>query len=138
MGDKSTLVPITYLEVGLLRAKSVVRVKRADGSSGTGFITANNTLVTNNHVLPDAEAARTSIVQFNYQQTVAGLNAAIEEAGLLPDEFFRTSVGDDWSAVRIKEDRTAAFGMLEMTKTTPYRRSCQYHQHPGGRPKQIS
>jgi hypothetical protein len=138
MGDKSTLVPITYLEVGLLRAKSVVRVKRADGSSGTGFITANNTLVTNNHVLPDAESARTAIVQFNYQQTVAGLNAQIEEARLLPDAFFRTSVKDDWSAVRV-EDRIAKWGSLEMTKATVKPGDhVNIIQHPGGGPKQIS
>lgn len=138
MGEKSTLVPITYLEVGLLRARSVVRVKRADGSSGTGFITANNTLITNNHVLPDVETARNSIVQFNYQQTVAGLNAQIEEARLLPDAFFRTSVKDDWSAVRV-EDGIAKWGSLEMAKTAVKPGDhVNIIQHPGGGPKQIS
>ena len=116
MGEKSTLVPITYLEVGLVRARSVVRVKRQDGSSGTGFITDDNTLITNNHVLPNAEAARSSVIQFNYQQTAGGLNAPIEEARLLPEAFFRTAAQDDWSAVRIDGDISSKWGMLPMAR----------------------
>jgi hypothetical protein len=141
MGKQSTLVPITYLEVGLVRAKSVVRVKRADGSSGTGFIVGDNMLITNNHVLPDAAAAGNSVVQFNYQQTVGGLNAPIEEAKLLPDVFFRTSAvtADDWSAVRVQGDCAARWGALELTKATVnVGDHVNIIQHPGGGPKQIS
>src|SRR5262249_14101496 len=51
IGARSTLVPITYLEIGLIRSRAVVRIKRQDGSSGSGFVTGNNLLITNNHVL---------------------------------------------------------------------------------------
>jgi V8-like Glu-specific endopeptidase len=139
MGQKSTLVPITYLEIGLVRARSVVRVKRQDGSSGTGFITDGNTLITNNHVLPNAEAARSSVIQFNYQQTAGGLNASIEEARLLPDGFFRTAAQDDWSAVRIDGDISSKWGMLPMARAEiKVGDHVNIIQHPGGGPKQIS
>lgn len=138
LGDKSTLVPISYLELGLVRAKSVVRIKRADGSSGTGFMTAGAILITNNHVLPDAASAATSVAQFNYQRTVAGLDAPLEEFGLDPDAFFRTSKDDDWSAVRIKGD-ASKWGELELK---PVAVKVGDHvniiQHPGGAQKQIS
>ena len=138
MGPKSTLVPITYLEVGLLRARSVVRVKRADGSSGSGFIIDDNTLITNNHVLPNAAAASSSIIQFNYQQTSGGLNAPVEEARLLPDTF-RTSTADDWSAVKVEGEAPSRWGILTLTRSSVKAGDhVNIIQHPGGGPKQIS
>ena len=57
MARVSTLRPIWFLEKGLSKARSVCRVVLADGSRGTGFLTKNNLLITNHHVIPD-EAAR--------------------------------------------------------------------------------
>lgn len=139
MGAKSTLVPITYLEVGLQRSRAVVRIKRQDGSSGTGFVTANNILITNNHVLPNAKLAKTSVVQFNYQQTAEGLDAPLEEARLAPDAFFRTSAADDWSAVKIDGDAPARWGKLPLKAAqVQVGDHVNIVQHPGGGPKQIS
>jgi hypothetical protein len=138
MGAESTLVPITYLEMGLARARSVVRVKRDDGSSGTGFITAGGVLITNNHVLPDAAAAGASVVQFNYQQTVAGLDAPLEEARLRPDTF-RTSITDDWSAVTVDGDAPSRWGMLPLSPVAVKPGDhVNIIQHAGGGQKQIS
>jgi V8-like Glu-specific endopeptidase len=139
MGARSTLVPITYLEIGLLRSRSVARVKRADGSSGTGFVTTGNKLITNNHVLPSAEVARSSILQFNYQQMADGSNAALDEMRLLPDSFFRTSDHDDWTAVAIEGDAPSRWGSLKLTQM-PVQVGDHVNiiQHPGGGPKQIS
>lgn len=137
LGDKSTLVPISYLELGLLRARSVVRIKRADGSSGSGFVIAGGTIITNHHVLPDAVTAAASVAQFNYQRTIAGLDAPLEEFAL-ESEGFLTSKEDDWSAARIKGD-ASKWGELEMK---PIAAKVGEHvniiQHPGGAQKQIS
>jgi V8-like Glu-specific endopeptidase len=139
IGAKSTLVPITYLELGLARARSVVRVRLQDGSAGSGFVTADNILITNHHVLPSAEAAQSSVIEFNYQQTVAGLDAPKEEARLLPDAFFRTKKEDDWSAVKIDGDPSAKWGALAMDKAKiKVGDPVNIIQHPGGGPKQIS
>lgn len=137
LGDKSTLVPISYLELGVQRAKSVVRIKLADGSSGTGFVVAGGIVITNHHVLPDAASAGSAVAQFNYQRTVAGLDAPLEEFSLDPQGFM-TSEADDWSAVRLKGD-ASKWGELEMK---PIAVKVGDHvniiQHPGGAQKQIS
>nr|WP_298101445.1 trypsin-like peptidase domain-containing protein [uncultured Shinella sp.] len=137
LGDRNTLVSISYLELGLVRARSVVRIKRADGSSGTGFVTAGGIVITNNHVLPDAASASGSVIQFNYQRTIAGLDAQMEEFGLEADGF-RTSQADDWSAARIKGD-ASKWGTIDMN---PIDAKVGDHvniiQHPGGAQKQIS
>jgi V8-like Glu-specific endopeptidase len=139
MGERSTLVPITYLEMGLVRARSVVRVKRKDESSGSGFVTDDSLLITNNHVLPSAEMAASAVVQFNYQQTAAGLDGSIEEANLSPHRFFKTSSEDDWTAVKIDGDASSRWGAIAMR---PVQVAVGDHvniiQHPGGGPKQIS
>ncbi|MBA1140280.1 trypsin-like peptidase domain-containing protein [Mesorhizobium neociceri] len=138
LGDKSTLVPISYLELGVIRAKSVVRIKRADGSSGTGFMTAGGILITNNHVLPDDPSLKDAVVQFNYQRTVAGLDAQFEEFGIDTAVPLRTSKENDWSAVCIKGD-ASKWGELDMK---PMAVKVGDHvniiQHPGGAQKQIS
>lgn len=138
LGDKSTLVPISYLELGVIRAKSVVRIKRADGSSGTGFMTAGGILITNNHVLPDDASMVGAVVQFNYQRTVAGLDAPFEEFSIDPAVPLRTSKDNDWSAVRIKGD-ASKWGELDMKPmTVKVGDHVNIIQHPGGAQKQIS
>ncbi|MER9405681.1 serine protease [Mesorhizobium caraganae] len=138
LGDKSTLVPISYLELGVIRAKSVVRIKRADGSSGTGFMTAGGILITNNHVLPDDASMVGAVVQFNYQRTVAGLDAPFEEFSIDTAVPLRTSKDNDWSAVRIKGD-ASKWGELDMKPmTVKVGDRVNIIQHPGGAQKQIS
>ncbi len=138
MGASSTLVPITFLEIGLLRARSVVRVKRQDDSSGTGFITDASLLITNHHVLPDAASAASSIIQFNYQQTADGSDAKFEEARLV-SETFRTSKTDDWSAVKVEGGVPLKWGSLDLKKVSVKAGDhVNIIQHPGGGQKQIS
>jgi Trypsin-like peptidase domain/Effector-associated domain 1 len=139
IGTESTLVPISYLELGLLKARSVAKVRLADGGAGTGFLTADGVLITNNHVLSDEATARGATAIFNYQQTVTGTSAEADERALLPDEFFETSASDDWSAVRVAENPNDHWGSLAMT---PARIGVgdrvNIIQHPNGLPKQIS
>jgi S1-C subfamily serine protease len=139
IGAQTTLVPISYLEVGLTKARSVAKVRRPDGSAGSGFLTAGGLLITNNHVLPDASTARSATVMFNYQQTAAGLSAEVDERGLLPDEFFKTSVADDWSAVRVDGEPNERWGALALSPAhVETGDRVNIIQHPNGLPKQIS
>ena len=139
IGRQSTLVPISYLEIGLLRSRSVARVRLSDGSAGSGFLVDDGLLVTNNHVLPDPETARAARAMFNYQQTATGLSAEVDERELLPDEMFRTSKADDWSIVRVAGDPNAAWGALELgPANVAVGDRVNIIQHPNGLPKQIS
>jgi V8-like Glu-specific endopeptidase len=139
IGAVSTLVAITYLEKGLVRAKSVARVRRADGSSGTGFLTDGNVLITNNHVLPDIATSGEAIAQFNYQHTVEGLSAPMEEYRFLPRKLFKTSIADDWTAVRVEGSPAKKWGTLKLEPAKPkVGDHVNIIQHAGGGPKQIS
>ena len=138
MGARSTLVPISYLQIGLERARSVVRVRCGDKGSGSGFVTEGGLLITNNHVLRSAQEAAAAVVQFNYQQLPEGADAAYEETGLDSDTF-KTSASDDWSAVKIKGHLPTKWGMVPLKKST-IRPGDHVNiiQHPGGGPKQVS
>lgn len=139
IGDKSTLVSVSSLELGLLRSKSVVRVKRKDGSSGSGFVVSDNILITNNHVIPNREVANESVIQFNYQKTVEGLDGQVEEFKL-DNSYFKTSPEgvDDWTAVKFKgnADKWGKLALRDVqVKVGDF---VNIVQHPGGGQKQIS
>lgn len=139
IGKKSTLVDVSYLQRGVARSRSVLRIVTDSGSSGSGFLTANNLVVTNNHVLKNAEAARSALIQFNYQKTVDGLDAQIETGELDPDDYFKTSVEDDWTIVRIKGNPEEKWGVLELSNIAVEKGDhVNIIQHAGGGPKQIS
>ncbi len=72
IGSESTLVPISYLEIGFAKSRAVAKVQRADGSSGTGFLIPGGILITNNHVLPDLAAASTARAVFNCRRPRPG------------------------------------------------------------------
>lgn len=137
-GTQSTLLPISFLETGLVKAKAVARILTPDGM-GTGFlISADGLFLTNNHVFESAKTAGKSKVQFNYQKTVKGLPAGHEEFDV-DNSLFETSVTDDWSLVRIKGKPAEKYGHLPLkTVTTPKKDSfVNIIQHPGGEFKQI-
>lgn len=142
MGKQSTLLPISWLETGLLRSRSVARVERKDRVVGTGFLLANNLFLTNNHVLPDAQKAREAVIQFNYQQSMTGLDLAFISFELDPDTLFYTSPmeQDDWTIVKVKGEANRDWGYLELQPETIKDNDDHANiiQHPGGGPKQIA
>lgn len=147
IGERSTLLPISFLEKGMLRARAVVRILLpAEGSvapsSGSGFLAENGLIITNHHVLTDADAARRAVVQFNYQQTPDGLDLQPQDARLDVDAGFATSAEDDWSAARIAGDaaaQVAAWGGLPLRAAAVQKQEAiNIIQHPGGGPKQIA
>jgi V8-like Glu-specific endopeptidase len=139
IGAVSTLVPITYLEIGVIRARSVARVRLVDGSSATGFLTKDNVLITAHHVLPDTERASSAIVQFNYQQTAQGLSAPMEEFNVVPDAYFKTDEHNDWTAVRLNGNPNEKWGVLALSKANPRVGDfVNIIQHPDGGLKKIS
>ena len=70
------LADINYLALGLHCARAVGRIviRRSGQLAGyaTGFLAAPGVLVTNEHVFPDAETARDSLLQLNYERTITG------------------------------------------------------------------
>ncbi|MBC8152699.1 MAG: trypsin-like peptidase domain-containing protein [Bacteroidetes bacterium] len=138
MGAKSTLQPISFLEQGLVCARAVMRIVTPAGL-GTGFLIGDNFLITNNHVIGDANTARQSKLQFNFQKTMQGLDAPFEEFTLDPDALFSTNKPLDYAIVKVKGDPVAKFGALTFSATAAKKEDfVNIIQHPAGGPKQIA
>ena len=86
---------IHIVEKLVRHASSVCRIiiKSSYGVSGygTGFLIAPNILITNNHVLPDAEAAALATAQFDYQLDASHNIRPVFSFPLRPDKLFVTS-----------------------------------------------
>ena len=141
-GARSTLLPISFLEVGISRSRAVARVELSGGESGSGFLIAEDLLLTNHHVLSDEAAARGAKVQFNYQKTVRGLDDKPTEYRTDPAAGFATSPmvgGDDWTVVCLPDRPGTRWGTIPLV---PIEISVGDHvniiQHPGGGDKQIA
>lgn len=57
---------INFLDHGLCAARAVCRLLVDGQPIGTGFLVAPGVLLTNHHVIPDADAARGFVAQFDY------------------------------------------------------------------------
>ena len=141
IGKRSTLLPIHFLDVGSQKARSVVRIELPGGESGTGFLTHDNLLITNNHVIPSPAVARQTKVQCNFQRTTTLLDAPIVEYRLAPEVAFATSprTEHDWTAVHVEGNPNANWGALPLAKAEPKKDDwINIIQHPAGGPKQIA
>jgi len=139
MGKASTILPISFLDVGLQRARSVARVQLIKGTLGSGFLTNDNIFVTNHHVIHNEDEARTAIIQFNYQQTAIGLDLEPVDFRLDPDRGFATSSEDDWTLAQVQGDANADWGAIDMRPVDVSETDrVNIVQHPGGGPKQIA
>lgn len=139
MGKQSTLLPISWLEVGMQRARSIAKVKRADHTFGTGFMIKNKLFLTNHHVLPTQDVARTAIIQFNYQQNADGVDYEPINFNLEPDTFFKTSIENDWTIVQVQSDAIADWGVIDLKPVEiKVNDRANIIQHPGGETKQIA
>lgn len=141
MGKQPTFLPISFLEVGLQRARSIARVTRADQGTGTAFLTDDNVLVSNHHVLPTVESARSALVEFNVETTWDRLDLKAVAVELDPDAGFATSPydEDDWTLVRVTGNVNEVWGSIPVTPRLvgPGDR-VNIIQHPDGGPKQIT
>ncbi len=136
-GEQTTLLPISFLEAGLLKARSVARIVTSEGL-GTGFlISDNDLLLTNNHVIDHKPDNGSFKVQFNYQKTLKGLPAEYEEFEI-DNSVFHTSEEDDWTVVKIKGNPSAKYGYIPLRETKVKKDDfINIIQHPGGEHKQI-
>lgn len=66
LGQKSNLVTVDWLEKARRAANAVCRIVSGD-DVGTGFLTQDGYVFTNNHVIRSAEAAKTARLEFNFE-----------------------------------------------------------------------
>lgn len=143
IGNQSNLLRINWLEKALMASKAVCRVVNGD-NLGTGFITKDGYLYTNNHVLPDATAAGNARVEFNYQMNS---NGQIQQRSVyqLDASTYITSPPTQLDFVRIKvidnpADPISRWGFVEIDPSAlPVKgEPATIIQHPKGEDMQIA
>lgn len=90
---KNDLLPISYLQSGIKVSESVCRIVLRDSTgreigTGTGFLVSPEVLITNNHVLPDINAATNAVAEFNYQKDESSNDCPVYRFSLNPLRFF--------------------------------------------------
>jgi endonuclease G len=148
---RSDLFPISYLERGLNVGRSVCRIEIRDRIGrvlgyGTGFLVSPSLILTNNHVLEEAESARYSLAQFNHETDLNLVPRPVRSFRLMPDRFFITDIDLDFSLVAVEPasadgTRLSDFGYLPLITKTGKILVGEYVsiiQHPEGAPKAVA
>ena len=148
---RSDLVPINWLEFGQRAARTVCRlqVRQPNGAiagHATGFLVAPGLLLTNSHVLPDAQMAARSLAEFDYEDDITFGPRPSKLFRLRPEELFFTSRSLDFSFVALApaaSDGTplAAYGYLRLADDPDKLQKGEYVSiihHPSGNTKQAA
>ena len=137
---------VRYLDDGVAAARSIgrINVRSATGAAGfgTGFLVSPRLLLTNHHVLADADTAQHSFVEFNYQDGPGGLPLQTVALRFAPRTFFVADKDLDFALVAVDgaDGQLAAFGYNRLTAaqgTVMIGEPVTIIQHPRGERKQI-
>jgi endonuclease G len=139
------LVGVAYLDRARAASWAVGRIVLRDGQNrtvgyGTGWLCSPRAILTNNHVLENAGAARTAAIEFNYEVKQDGTLSNRVTLNLDPDTLFLTSKPLDYSLVALKGD-ASAFGWLPLIGQVGkvlVGEALSIIQHPSGEPKQVA
>jgi len=138
---------VSYLDGGVAAARAVGRVViRENGSVagfGTGSLVSPSLLITNNHVLPSAEVADGSSIEFKFQDGVDGKPEDPVTFDLDPAKFFLTDKDLDFALVAVKatSGELADFSFNRLTDDKGKDTLGSFVtivQHPKGEKKQIA
>jgi endonuclease G, mitochondrial len=146
--NTADFVGARYLDAGVAAARAVGRVNIRDAGGrltgyGTGSLVSPTLLLTNHHVLPDADTARSSIIEFNYQDGVDGSPLASIVHPFDPDRFFLADEERDFALVAVKAtpEQLATFGYNRLIEAEGKAIIGEYVtivQHPRGEKKQVA
>ncbi|HRI60765.1 MAG TPA: trypsin-like peptidase domain-containing protein [Saprospiraceae bacterium] len=144
IGPGNNLLKIRWLEDALKASKAVCRVVCANGELGTGFMTKEGYVFTNNHVLKSADVAKTARLEFNYEIGADG-KAKSRTTYQLDASNYKTSPPNEFDFARVKViDRADAplgqWGFVEFDPDAipSVGESVTIIQHPKGEDKQIA
>jgi endonuclease G len=149
IGQTRDFLSVSFLGKGTQVIRSAARVVTSLGdgrvSYGTGSLVSPRLLLTNFHVLPNEEAAVSSIAEFNYQLDLAGNPLKVERFELDPATFFLNDKDLDYALVAVNErSATGAplsdFGWCPLVKEEGkivLGNCVNIIQHPRGEMKQV-
>jgi hypothetical protein len=136
--DDDDLLPVAFLAAGAEAAKSVVRIAIAERKYASGFLIANDVVLTNHHVLPTADVARGATIEVGVEETIAGVAIAGVPHKTHPDALFASNEEDDWAVVKIDPVANTTPIALVPSATPRVNDRVFIIQHPGGGPKQVA
>jgi len=145
------LLNANFLSLAVRAARSVgrIRIRSSNGRAlgyGTGFMVSPRLMLTNNHVLGSAQTARSSVVDFAYEDDVDGQPMVPRTFALEPADFFLTDAKLDYSLVSVATvsqagDRLAEQGwcqLIEEQGKLLLGELVNVIQHPGGERKRLA
>jgi endonuclease G, mitochondrial len=141
-------VAVRYLQAGVVAGRAVARVSIRDRLNrvvgyGSGSLVSPELLLTNHHVVPDAEVAARSVVEFDYEDGLDGRPLTPAQFGLDPQRLFLADEDLDYAlvAVRATPGDLARFGcnrLIEAQGKAIVGDFVTIIQHPGGERKQVA
>ena len=138
---------VGYLAAGVRAARAVGRVViREDGQVagfGTGSLVTSSLFLTNHHVLPSADVAEGSNVEFSFEDGADGQPLTPVTVGFDPGRFFLADEELDFAlvAVAATPDELTDFGFNRLHEDegdSAVGRFVTIVQHPRGEKKQIA
>ncbi|AQT71247.1 trypsin-like serine peptidase [Streptomyces sp. fd1-xmd] len=150
IGLTKDLQPWSFLPRGARAAATVARISVLRGGlerpHGTGFLVSPRLLLTNHHVLPDAQTARRCFLEFNAQVTIDNAPDAAIRFTFDPDTFFTADRHLDYALVAVAPatDGTLAGEMFGWNQLSIQQGKLVQNEpvnvigHPMGRLKEIA
>lgn len=135
---RNGLQRIDWLSKGLEKAKSVCKIRTANGEVGTGFLVEGGYIFTNNHVLPSPSVAQYSRAEFGYDNPdTPSIFYDLDHVD------FVTSANLDYTRVKVKDNNSSKplgdWGFLSLSNRIPGKDDALVIiQHPQGRTKEIA
>ncbi len=149
IGATRDFLAVAFLDRAVSAARSVGRIETrlSDGRKGygTGFLVSPRLALTNHHVLPAAEEAANSIIEFDYQLDALDQPLTIERFQLDPEAFFLNDKTLDFALVAVNTTSArrrplADYGWCPLIKEEGKIRlgeRINIVQHPRGEMKQV-
>jgi endonuclease G len=139
---------VHYLEAGAIAARAVGRINIRDHRGrvvgyGTGSLVTPQLLLTNHHVLPDAQVASSSAIEFDYQDGLDGRPLPPVMFALAPQRLFMADEALDYALVAVEAtpEQLARFGfnrIIAAEGKAIVGDEVTIVQHPGGDKKQVA
>ena len=149
LGPTRDFLSVEFFDLAALAIRSVARiVTRYDGqlAYGTGFMVSEDLLITNHHVLENAQWAAGSVAEFDYQRDRSGGHKRVQRFRLDPGRFFLADRALDYALVAVADEPDMGDGKLVSYGFCPLvglegkilvTHPVNIVQHPQGRLKEV-
>ncbi|MCB0166016.1 MAG: trypsin-like peptidase domain-containing protein, partial [Anaerolineae bacterium] len=128
---ENTLRDVRLLELALEAAPAVVRI-RTGNSLGSGFLCGDQIIMTNHHVLADAEAARNSQFAFFYELDRSSKEKPTQVVTAEPDGLFFSDETLDVALVQLQTVPEGVAPLALKRQRSQADDRVSIIQHPGG------